>query len=168
MYEYQESHVKGGHDYEYQEAAGQGDAAHEYQDAPALAFGPTLARNRASSNADYALPAGEGQAHAAGAGELNIVSDVAYEQTGDTQATAGTGGNAVVPPATLRRASTGGNAAARRDSNDSYHYHYQLQRPAAGYASRAVQFHPDGGQFDSVWLSARTMHPHGVYVWWAL
>ena len=164
MYEYQESHATGGHDYEYQEAAGQGDAPHEYQDAPALAFSPTLARNRASSNTDYALPAGEGQAHAAGAGELNIVSDVAYEQTGDTQATAGTRG-ASLPPATLRRASTGGNSAARRDSDDSYHYHYQLQRPAAGYASRAVQFHPDGGQFDSVLLSARTMHlPWGVRV----
>ena len=35
------------------------------------------------------------------------------------------------------------------------------------YASRAVQFHPDGGQFGFVWLSARTMHPHGgaSYVW---
>ena len=31
------------------------------------------------------------------------------------------------------------------------------------YASRAVQFHPDGGQSDFAWLSART--PHGVYVW---
>ena len=28
---------------------------------------------------------------------------------------------------------------------------------------RAVQFHPHGGQFDFVWLSART--PHGAYVW---
>ena len=32
-----------------------------------------------------------------------------------------------------------------------------------GYAPRAVQFHPHGGQSDSVWLSART--PHGAYVW---
>jgi len=32
-----------------------------------------------------------------------------------------------------------------------------------GYASRAVQFHPHGGQSDFVWLSART--PHGAYVW---
>ena len=32
-------------------------------------------------------------------------------------------------------------------------------------ASRAVQFHPHGGQFVFVWLSARTMHPHGAYVW---
>ena len=31
------------------------------------------------------------------------------------------------------------------------------------YASRAVQFHPHGGQFDFVWISART--PHGAYVW---
>ena len=31
------------------------------------------------------------------------------------------------------------------------------------YASRAVQFHPHGGQSDFVWLSART--PHGAYVW---
>ena len=30
-------------------------------------------------------------------------------------------------------------------------------------AARAVQFHPHGGQFDFVWLSART--PHGAYVW---
>ena len=30
-------------------------------------------------------------------------------------------------------------------------------------ASRAVQFHPHGGQSDFVWLSART--PHGAYVW---
>ena len=30
------------------------------------------------------------------------------------------------------------------------------------YVPRAVQFHPHGGQFDFVWLSART--PHGVYV----
>ena len=34
---------------------------------------------------------------------------------------------------------------------------------ACVYASRAVQFHPHGGQSDFVWLSART--PHGVYVW---
>ena len=33
------------------------------------------------------------------------------------------------------------------------------------YASRAVQFHPHSGQFDFVWLSART--PHGAYVWCA-
>ena len=35
------------------------------------------------------------------------------------------------------------------------------------YASRAVQCHPHGGQFDFVWLSARTMHPHvgPQYVW---
>ena len=35
------------------------------------------------------------------------------------------------------------------------------------YASRAVQFHPNGGQYDFVWPSARTMHPHGgaTYVW---
>ena len=31
------------------------------------------------------------------------------------------------------------------------------------YASRAVQFHPHGGQFDFVWLSARA--PHGACVW---
>ena len=28
-------------------------------------------------------------------------------------------------------------------------------------ASRAVQFYPHGGQFDSARLPARTMHPHG-------
>ena len=31
------------------------------------------------------------------------------------------------------------------------------------YASRAVQFHPNGGQFDFVRPSPRT--PHGAYVW---
>ena len=35
--------------------------------------------------------------------------------------------------------------------------------PPARYASRAVQFHPHGGQSDFAWLSART--PHGAYVW---
>ena len=30
-------------------------------------------------------------------------------------------------------------------------------------ANSRVQFHPHGGQFDFVWLSART--PHGAYVW---
>ena len=45
----------------------------------------------------------------------------------------------------------------------------RITTPARGrglrlwYASRAVQFHPHGGQFDFVWLSART--PHGAYVW---
>ena len=34
---------------------------------------------------------------------------------------------------------------------------------SGGPAARAVQFHPHGGQFDFVWLSART--PHGAYVW---
>ena len=35
------------------------------------------------------------------------------------------------------------------------------------YASRSVQFHPNGGRFDVVWLPARTMHPHAgpPYVW---
>ena len=33
------------------------------------------------------------------------------------------------------------------------------------YASRAVQFHPRGGQFDFVWLSARTPHVGPQYVW---
>ena len=33
------------------------------------------------------------------------------------------------------------------------------------YAPRAVQFHPNGGRFSFVWLPARTMHPHGAYVW---
>ena len=36
---------------------------------------------------------------------------------------------------------------------------------ANGSASRAVQFHPDGGQFDFVWLSTRTMHPHDAPPW---
>ena len=30
-----------------------------------------------------------------------------------------------------------------------------------------VQLHPDGGQFDFVWPSTRTMHPRGAYVWGA-
>ena len=33
------------------------------------------------------------------------------------------------------------------------------------YASRAVQFHPHGGQSDFVWLSARTPHAGPQYVW---
>ena len=33
------------------------------------------------------------------------------------------------------------------------------------YASRAVQFHPHGGQPDFVWLSARTPHGGALYVW---
>ena len=32
------------------------------------------------------------------------------------------------------------------------------------YAPRAVQFYPDGGQFDFVRLPARTMYPLGAYV----
>ena len=32
------------------------------------------------------------------------------------------------------------------------------------YASRAVQFHPDGGQFDFARSPARTTHPHGAYM----
>ena len=42
-----------------------------------------------------------------------------------------------------------------------------LNGPGMPYASRPVQLHPDGGQFDSVWLPARTMHPRGgaSYVW---
>ena len=39
--------------------------------------------------------------------------------------------------------------------------------PCAGivvsYVSRAVQFHPHGGQFDFVWIPARTHHE--AYVW---
>ena len=31
--------------------------------------------------------------------------------------------------------------------------------------AQAVQFHPHGGQPDFVWLPARTMQPHGAYVW---
>ena len=34
----------------------------------------------------------------------------------------------------------------------------------AGYASRAVQSHPDGGQSNFVWLSARTPHGGASYV----
>ena len=35
----------------------------------------------------------------------------------------------------------------------------------AKYASRAVQFHPHGGQPDFVWLPARTPHVGPQYVW---
>ena len=35
----------------------------------------------------------------------------------------------------------------------------QLGARVRGCASWAVQFHPHGGQFDVVWLPARTMHP---------
>ena len=53
---------------------------------------------------------------------------------------------------------------------DQLREHDRVPRPAADsgllrYASRAVQFHPDGGQVDFVWLPARTMHPHGAHVW---
>ena len=36
--------------------------------------------------------------------------------------------------------------------------------PQQRYASCAVQFHPDGGQFDFVWLPARTPHAGASYV----
>ena len=39
-----------------------------------------------------------------------------------------------------------------------------IQDPAL-YALRAVQLHPDGCQFDFVWLSARTPHGGASYVW---
>ena len=39
------------------------------------------------------------------------------------------------------------------------------QNVASAYVSRAVHFHPDGGRFDFVWPSARTLR--GAYVWWA-
>ena len=41
------------------------------------------------------------------------------------------------------------------------HGHRAACRVRHVYASRAVQFHPHGGQFDFVWLPARAMHPHG-------
>ena len=40
-----------------------------------------------------------------------------------------------------------------------------LSRDLFAYASRAVQFHPHGGQSDFVWLSARTPHGGASYVW---
>jgi len=45
-------------------------------------------------------------------------------------------------------------------------YHYVLL-DSWWCASRAVQFHPHGGQLDFVRLPARTMHPHvgPQYVW---
>jgi len=39
------------------------------------------------------------------------------------------------------------------------------REPATWHASRAVQFHPHGGQSDFVWLSARTPHVGPQYVW---
>ena len=33
------------------------------------------------------------------------------------------------------------------------------------YAPRTIQSHPSGGQFEFVRLPARTIHPHGMYVW---
>ena len=41
--------------------------------------------------------------------------------------------------------------------------HALLNATAVSTYLRAVQFHPHGGQFDSVWLPARV--PHGVHVW---
>ena len=35
----------------------------------------------------------------------------------------------------------------------------------AEYASRAVHFHPNGGQFDFVWHPARTPHVGPQHVW---
>jgi len=40
-----------------------------------------------------------------------------------------------------------------------------VKLPIRRYAARAVQFHPHGGQSDSVWLPARASHGGGAYVW---
>ena len=37
--------------------------------------------------------------------------------------------------------------------------------PDGGTRREPLNLTPMGGQFDFVWLSARTMHPHGAYVW---
>ena len=42
---------------------------------------------------------------------------------------------------------------------------FVVEDGAQRYASRAVQFHPHGGQSDFVWLSARTPHGGASYVW---
>ena len=53
----------------------------------------------------------------------------------------------------------------------SSHRHVRLdvagaaRRQQSGTSSRAVQFHPHGGQFDFVWLSARTPHVGPQYAW---
>ena len=46
--------------------------------------------------------------------------------------------------------------------------HFEWTRDAAlfqRYASRAVQFHSDGGQSDFSWLPARTSHGGASYMW---
>ena len=43
--------------------------------------------------------------------------------------------------------------------------HFVLIERAHMYTSWAVQVHPDGGQSDFVWLSARTPHGGASYVW---
>ena len=47
--------------------------------------------------------------------------------------------------------------------NDISTLHRDKTTANGAYASRAVQFHPNGGQSDFVWLPARTRH--GAYVW---
>ena len=46
-------------------------------------------------------------------------------------------------------------------------YNCFVRKETDVYASRAVQFHPHGGQSDFVWLSARTPHRGASYVWCA-
>ena len=43
--------------------------------------------------------------------------------------------------------------------------HFNVFNHIATYESRAVQFHPHGGQSDFVWLPARTPHGGASYVW---
>ena len=53
----------------------------------------------------------------------------------------------------------------RDEAVESLKAHIMRKKGVTLYPSRVVQFHPHGGQFDFVRLSARTMHPHGAYVW---
>ena len=53
---------------------------------------------------------------------------------------------------------------------DGVHGHVTMMQdapdaPTEVYALRAVRFHPDGRQFDFVWLPARTPHGGASYVW---
>ena len=59
----------------------------------------------------------------------------------------------------------GGEGSACRC--DESHPMLLCTEASGGYTSRAVQSHPNRGQFDFVWLSARTTRPHGhgAYVW---
>ena len=48
--------------------------------------------------------------------------------------------------------------AASATNDESFGFGDEVEPTTTEYASRAVQFHSDGGHFDFVWLPARTPH----------